>query len=204
MSFRVMVKIISVLMIISMIIFTIKANFVDKDDSVGLEEYPSGLIEDQTNEVVNGSLETDFGLKINDVAPDFKLKNLSGETVKLSDYRGKKILLNFWASWCPPCIQEMPYMQEYYERYGGKSDMEFLAVNMTRKEVGGIGNIEKFIEEYELTFPIVLDDKGKVMDLYKIRSFPTTYIINKEGKIIDKTTAPLNDKKIEGLINKSN
>ncbi|MGE7625338.1 peroxiredoxin family protein [Viridibacillus sp. NPDC096237] len=203
MNFRILVKTISVFMIIFMIIFTIKTNFVDKDESIGLEEYPSGLIEDQTNEVVKDSLDSNFGLKINDVAPDFKLKNLTGETVKLSDYRGKKILLNFWASWCPPCIQEMPYMQEYYKEYGDKSDMEILAVNMTRKEVGGIENIEKFIEEYELTFPIVLDDKGKVMDLYDVRSFPTTYIINKEGIITDIARSPLNDKKIEELINKS-
>lgn len=79
-----------------MIIFMIKTNFIDKDESA------------------------ESGLKINDVAPDFQLKNLAGEQVKLSDYRGQKVLLNFWASWCPPCKEEIPYMQKYYEEYGEK------------------------------------------------------------------------------------
>lgn len=204
MNFRVFGTIISAFIIIFMIILTIRTNFFVKDEAAEFEDYRSGLIADQNNESVDSDLVLNYGFEINEAAPDFKLKNLSGETVKLSDYRGKKVLLNFWASWCPPCIQEMPYMQEYYEEYSDKSDVEILAVNMTTSEVGGIGNIEKFIEEYEFTFPVLLDKKGTVMDLYKVRSFPTTYIINKEGIITDKFNAPLDDKKIEEFINKIN
>ncbi|MGE7919076.1 redoxin domain-containing protein [Viridibacillus sp. NPDC093762] len=178
MNFRALVKIISVCIVIFMIILMIKTNFVDKDESA------------------------ESGLEINDVAPDFQLKNLAGEQVKLSDYRGQKVLLNFWASWCPPCKEEIPHMQKYYEEYGEKSDMVILAVNMTRVEKGGKEKIAEFVEKYEMTFPVLVDDNdGKVMKLYDVRSFPTTYIINSEGVITQKVRMSLDDKKIEEIIN---
>ncbi|MGE7922427.1 peroxiredoxin family protein [Viridibacillus arvi] len=178
MNFRALAKITSALIVIFMIIFMIKANFVDKDESA------------------------ESGLKINDVAPDFQLKNLAGEQVKLSDYRGQKVLLNFWASWCPPCKEEIPYMQKYYEEYGEKSDMVILAVNMTRVEKGSKEKIGQFVEKYKITFPVLLDDEdGKVMKLYDVRLFPTTYIINSEGVITQTVRMSLDDKKIEEIIN---
>ncbi|MEG0258867.1 MAG: TlpA disulfide reductase family protein [Lysinibacillus sp.] len=201
---RIIGMVISVCLIVYLIVITITTNFIIKDD---LEEYPSGLIKDQTNgskeDQIKKSISdnSNYGLKKNDVAPDFKLKNLSGETVQLSDYRGKTILLNFWASWCSPCIKEMPYMQKYYEQYGNQSDIEIIAVNMTKVERGGTEKIESFIEEHKLTFPVLLDDKaGTIMDLYKVRAFPTTYIINKEGVITDKENLPLDDQLIKELI----
>ncbi|MGF9979615.1 TlpA disulfide reductase family protein [Viridibacillus arvi] len=178
MNFRALAKITSAFIVIFMIIFMIKTNFVDKDESAESE------------------------LKINDVAPDFQLKNLAGEQVKLSDYRGQKVLLNFWASWCPPCKEEIPYMQKYYEEYGEKSNMVILAVNMTRVEKGGKEKIAEFVEKNEITFPVLLDDEdGKVMKLYDVRLFPTTYIINSEGVITQKVRMSLDDKKIEEIIN---
>ncbi|MFE6169451.1 peroxiredoxin family protein [Viridibacillus arvi] len=199
MDFRVLAKIISVLIVSIMIILMIKTNFLDNDESNSLGEYPSGLIADQNNE---SDLALNYGLKINDVAPDFQLKNLAGEQVKLSDYRGQKVLLNFWASWCPPCKEEMPYMQKYYEEYGEKSDMVILAVNMTRVEKGSKEKIGQFVEKYKITFPVLLDDEdGKVMKFYDVRLFPTTYIINSEGVITQTVRMSLDDKKIEEIIN---
>ncbi|MGE7932062.1 peroxiredoxin family protein [Viridibacillus arvi] len=178
MNFRALAKITSAFIVIFMIIFMIKTNFVDKDESA------------------------ESGLKINDVAPDFQLKNLAGEQVKLSDYRGQKVLLNFWASWCPPCKEEIPYMQKYFEEYGEKSDMVILAVNMTRVEKGSKEKIGQFVEKYKITFPVLLDDEdGKVMKLYDVRLFPTTYIINSEGVITQTVRMSLDDKKIEEIIN---
>lgn len=178
MNFRALAKIISAFIVIFMIIFMIKTNFIGKDESA------------------------ESGLKINDVAPDFQLKNLAGEQVKLSDYRGQKVLLNFWASWCPPCKEEIPYMQKYYEEYGEKTGTVVLAVNMTRVEKGGKEKIAEFVEKNEITFPVLVDDNdGKVMKLYDVRSFPTTYIINSEGVITQKVRMSLDDKKIEEIIN---
>lgn len=149
-------------------------------------------------------MESDRGIKVNDIATDFRLKNLSGEIVNLSDYRGKRILLNFWVSWCPPCKKEMPYMEKYYKDNKDKLDIEIITVNMPKYEKGGMENTEKFIEEYELTYPVLLDEDAKVMNLYAVQAFPTTYIINKEGIITDKVTFPLDDKMIAELMEKIN
>jgi len=115
-------------------------------------------------------------------AEDFSLPDLSGKVVKLSDFRGKVVFLNFWATWCPPCRAEMPSMQNLYEKLKGK-DFEMLAVSLDRP---GKSAVKPFIEERNYTFRVLLDSSGKVAARYGIVSIPTTYIINKEGKIVDK------------------
>lgn len=193
---------ISVFIIIIMLAITIKTNFISKDKrtdgTVKFEEYSNGALEDSADELVK----TDFNskLKKGTMAPNFKLKNLSGETISLSDYKGKKILLNFWASWCPPCKEEMPSIQKYYEERADKSNVEVITVNMTKHEQGDIERVKKFIREHKLTFPVLLDEKGEIMNLYNIRVFPTTYIINEAGMITDIASLPLDDKIIEDLI----
>ncbi|KAA9023584.1 peroxiredoxin family protein [Niallia endozanthoxylica] len=116
------------------------------------------------------------GLKIGGKAPDFELKNLAGETVKLSDFQGKKVLLNFWATWCPPCKEEMPDMEKFYQSAG--EDVVILAVNIDPQY-----NVSKFISEMGLTFPILLDEKDEVNSLYQVLTIPTTYFIDEEGII---------------------
>lgn len=187
--------IISVLIITYMITVTIKNSLVE-------EEYPSGLIEDQFNELASKSSDLELGIKKNNVAPDFELQSLSGEVLKLSDYRGKKVFLNFWASWCGPCKVEMPYMEGYYKKYKDMENVEILAVNMTSSE-RNMEKMEEFVDSNELTFPVLIDNKGDVEKLYKVLSYPTTYLINEEGIVFDGFTGSLrNEEEIKELIDK--
>ena len=144
------------------------------------------------------------GLAKGDLAPDFELTTLAGDTVKLSDYRGKKIMLNFWASWCPPCRSEMPHMENYYTDNKESDNMEILAVNMTKTEKNKVESAKEFVDEYKLTFPILLDEDSEVMKMYQIKVYPTSYIINEEGVITDKVMLPLDDTMIKKLIEESN
>ena len=114
------------------------------------------------------------------LAPDFTLETLDGESVTLSDLRGKAVLLNFWATWCPPCRAEMPAFQEAYNDYEDK-DFVILAVNATLQD--NPDDIAAFIAEYGLSFPIVLDVEGEANRLYQIQSLPTSFFIDKEGVI---------------------
>lgn len=126
---------------------------------------------------VASDLDSESGLEKGKAPPNFELTTLLGENVKLTDYKGKKVILNFWASWCGPCKVEMPHLQNYYKNNKDAENVEIIAVNMTSEERGGQKSIEKFVKEYGLTFPILLDNNGKVMDMYNIITIPTTYVI---------------------------
>ncbi|MNZ64481.1 Thiol-disulfide oxidoreductase ResA [compost metagenome] len=121
-----------------------------------------------------------IGIQKGDQAPDFELTDVEGNLVQLSDFRGKKVLLNFWATWCPPCKAEMPHMQSFYKDFS--DEVVVLGVNMTSIDKG-MEAIQAFSEEYGLTFPIALDQEGEVMDTYQITAYPTTYVIDQEGMI---------------------
>jgi thiol-disulfide isomerase/thioredoxin len=110
---------------------------------------------------------------------DFSLPLLGGGTQTLSALKGKVVFLNFWATWCPPCQDEMPSMENLYQRLG-KAGLEFLAVDL--QENGQ--DVEAFITENNLNFPIALDEPGRVSRLYGIRNIPTTFIIDRNGMII--------------------
>ncbi|MCS7010346.1 MAG: TlpA family protein disulfide reductase [Anaerolineales bacterium] len=112
-------------------------------------------------------------------APDFTLESREGQLIQLSDLRGRPVLLNFWASWCPPCRAEMPAMQSIYEKYGDY--FVLLAINVTNQDTPS--NVEAFIREYNLTFPILFDWDGAVARRYGLISLPTTYVIDAEGTI---------------------
>lgn len=119
------------------------------------------------------------GIAVGEVAPDFELENLDGEKVKLSDLKGKKVILNFWASWCPPCKKEMPEMQTFYEKH--HKDIEILAVNTSEKSPK---NAQQFIEENGFTFPILFDKDSEIGGkTYKAIALPTTYFIGTDGVI---------------------
>ncbi|WP_107947340.1 redoxin domain-containing protein [Lysinibacillus parviboronicapiens] len=130
----------------------------------------------------------EIGLKKGDTPPDFTLTTLDGEEVTLSDLRGKKVVLNFWATWCPPCKAEMPHMQNYYDQYAKKENVEILAVNLTSAERdvtedAKIDTITTFKDSYELTFPILLDKKNDAGFDYQVITIPTTYFIDSNGYI---------------------
>ncbi|MEF2244647.1 redoxin domain-containing protein [Paenibacillus sp. IITD108] len=139
-----------------------------------------------------------IGLKKGNVAPDFILESLDGEKRKLSDYRGKKVMVNLWATWCPPCREEMPDMQAYYEQYQS-DDMEIFAVNLTSSEKS-MENIENFVQRNGLSFPILLDSDDQVSSRYEVFQIPTTYILNAEGEIEQKIIGPMNLEIMEQLM----
>jgi len=114
------------------------------------------------------------------LAPDFTLNTLDGETVTLSDLRGQVILLNIWASWCPPCRAEMPAMQRVWEEYQARG-VVVLAVNSTVQDTPA--DAQAFVTENGLTFPIPLDTSGEVTRLYRVSSLPTSFFIGADGVI---------------------
>lgn len=120
----------------------------------------------------NISVGLDVGLK----APNFELENLHGEKVQLSDFKGKKVMINFWATWCPPCKAEMPDMQKFYEQYGDQ--VTILAINIDPEY-----DVKGFVQQMNISFPILLDDQDKVSSAYKILTIPTTFIIDEKGII---------------------
>lgn len=114
------------------------------------------------------------------LAPDFTLETLQGETVTLSDLRGKAVVVNLWASWCPPCRAEMPALQAAYEADRGRG-LEILAVDMTYQDTEQ--DALRFIEEFGLTFTIPMDRDGTVARRYLLRALPSTFFVGPDGVI---------------------
>ena len=125
------------------------------------------------------------GLKVGAKAPDFELKTLAGDTVKLSDLKGKKVMLNFWATWCPPCKAEMPALEEFHKEAG--EDIVILAVNIDPHL-----DVKAFVDENKITFPIPLDEEDTVNETYQVLSIPTTYFIDTKGNIGNKYIGAMN------------
>ncbi len=113
-------------------------------------------------------------------APDFTLPALSGETLRLSDFRGKVVLLNFWATWCVPCRQEMPTIEALYQRYKDRG-LEVVAVNLDKRSTA---DVEAFVKEVQVTFRVVLDPEWTIMQAYRVRGLPTTFLIDRAGNIV--------------------
>ena len=103
-----------------------------------------------------------------------------GEAISLADLRGQAVLINLWATWCPPCRQEMPTIQQVYDEYRDRG-FTVLAVNVTAQDDALA--IVPFVEKYNLTFPILLDETGAVSEAYGLRSLPTSYFVAPDGTI---------------------
>lgn len=137
--------------------------------------------------LVIGGASGGAGLWANDVrpeeghlAPDFALMTLEGKTIRLSEFRGQKVvLINFWATWCPPCRLEMPTMQQIYSEYKVKG-FEILAVNIEPDAKQAIGD---FVKELRLTFPILLDPDMKVTRKFRVIGLPISVLIDRQGII---------------------
>jgi len=119
------------------------------------------------------------GLAPGNNAPDFTLPDLSGERVSLSDFRGKVVLLNFWASWCAPCVVEMPALERAYNQL---KDRGFVVLAVAIDD--DLNAIKEFQKDLGLTFPILLDNTSRTKNRYKISGYPETYIIDAEGKMV--------------------
>lgn len=142
-------------------------------------------IAEQNAESETGS-KIEFGLNAGNVAYDFQLEDMDGNTVQLSDYRGKKVFLNFWASWCPPCRVEMPHLQEFHEE---QDEVVVLGVNVISSE-SDPENVPAFIDEFGLTFTNVYAP-SEITDLYRVESLPTSYFIGSDGVIYERVVGPV-------------
>lgn len=131
--------------------------------------------------------EPTVGLNIGNTAPDFELETLSGKRVKLSDYRGQRVMVNFWATWCPPCRAEMPDIQKFHQ---ANDDIVILAINLTQTEPG-LQQIQDFVDEFGLTFPVLLDVDIQVATAYQIRPIPSSFLIDSNGIIQFSAYGPL-------------
>ena len=122
------------------------------------------------------------GPEVGKLAPDFQLQSLDGQAVSLGDFRGKPVLLNFWATWCGPCRFEMPFIQEIFEKKE-RSDigLVILAIDIGENP----SSVKEFMEHFGLSFPALLDINQDVALKYNIRAIPTTFFIDKDGIIQD-------------------
>lgn len=128
-------------------------------------------------------------------APDFTVQDMDGNDVKLSDMFGKPIVLNFWASWCGPCKNEMPEFEEVYKER--KDDVIFMMVNMTDGKRETLTSAKNHIEEKEFTFPVYFDTTQEVMYTYSVWSLPTTYFIDADGNLVTGARGQIDKKTLE-------
>ena len=140
-----------------------------------------------------------------DVLPavDFTLKDQYGNTHSLSDYKGKTIFLNFWATWCPPCRAEMPDIQKIYETYDTEGDDALIVLGVAGP---GYGNekseegIKEFLEENGYTYPVLMDTTGELFSAYGIYSYPTTFMIDRDGNVFGYASGQLNEDMMKNII----
>jgi peroxiredoxin len=116
--------------------------------------------------------------KMEKLAPDFTLKSHSGENLKLSELRGEVVMVNFWASWCGPCRQEMPLLDQLYQRYKPMG-FTLLGVNVEENTAAA----KKMLKEAPVSFPILFDRKNQVSELYQVKAMPSTFLVDRDGKL---------------------
>jgi len=119
-----------------------------------------------------------FAVGLREEAPDFTLKSLDGSNLRLEEYRGQVVLINFWASWCGPCRQEMPVLDRLHHRY---EDTGFAVLGINVE--GDSGSAREIVDKTNVTFPILLDDEQKVSELYSLEAMPSTVVVDRDGVI---------------------
>jgi len=124
---------------------------------------------------------------------DFTLDDLSGKEISLSDFKGKIVVLNFWATWCPPCIAEIPDFVEIFNEYRDK-DVQFIGVSDE-----DISMLKSFAAYYDINYPILTDDKN-IMAVWGIRAIPTTFVFDRNGKIVFENVGMMTREQIRNVI----
>jgi len=125
-------------------------------------------------------------IKGNKKAPDFFLKDLSGKEVEIKQFKGKVVFLNFWATWCGPCKEEMPSL-EFLHRQFKEKNFVLLTISV---DYEGIKPVQEFMSKKQYTFPVLLDPQGETLDLLEVKGIPTTFLIDKKGKMVGKAIGP--------------
>lgn len=143
--------------------------------------------------------------KNNELTPaiDFQLKDQFGNVHKLSDFKGKTIFMNFWATWCPPCRAEMPEIQKLYESYKKEADPDVVILGVAGPGYGqeqSEDGVKKFLNDNGYTYPVLMDDGGKLFEQYGITSFPTTFMITKDGKVFGYVSGQLTEEIMKNII----
>src|SRR5699024_10726616 len=152
-------------------------DFLSSDDTESSQDdYDDGMINNDEGEDASANLALEEGKQ----APDLELESLDGEKAKLYDYEVERVIVNFWATWCPPCREEITDLKQLYD----EEDVEILAVNMTSNEKSDMDDIEEFVnDEFEMAFPVLLDYDDDVRQTYNVVAYPTYYMLDSEGKI---------------------
>ena len=128
------------------------------------------------------------GLEEGLAAPDFTFPGIDGTEVSLSDFKGKVVLVNIWATWCKPCVDEMPSMEKLYRKFKGQN-FEILAVSI---DEAGRDTVAPFMNKYKLTFPALIDSKGTIKSLYGATGVPESFIVDKNGILVNKIVGATN------------
>jgi len=168
---------------------------------------PQGMvpspIADTGNSTDNSSQDTDSANASDDtepaMAPDFTVLDMNGNSVKLSDYFGKPIIINFWATWCGPCKSEMPAFNKLYEEY--KDEIHFLFVNLTDGSRDTVESVKQFITNEGYTFPVYFDTTMEAATTYGAYSIPTTFCIDNNGIPVHSQMGAMSEDYIEQLVN---
>jgi len=132
-------------------------------------------------------------IKGNKKSPDFSLQDFSGKKVEIKQFKGKIIFLNFWATWCGPCKEEMPSLELLHRQFKEKNFV-LLTISV---DYEGIKPVQEFINKHQYTFPVLLDPKGETLDLFEVKGIPTTFLIDKKGKMVGKAIGPRDWKSAE-------
>lgn len=174
---------------------------IDKDKTIDEGKNIEKTVEiGENNEGETGEdEEVKEGIFVGDKAYDFTLLDREGNEISLSSLKGKVVFLNFWASWCGPCKAEKPHMQKVHEEYKDE-EVVILAVNVTAVERNGIEDVNTYLDKNKFTFPVLYDQDGSVATQYRVRAFPTTYILNKEGIIVQRIEGALSDERMKAQI----
>jgi cytochrome c biogenesis protein CcmG, thiol:disulfide interchange protein DsbE len=134
-------------------------------------------------------------------APEFKLPTLDdpNKTVALSDLKGKPVFINFWASWCGPCKQEMPDLQRVYEK--NKDKVTFYTINLTGQD--DAQKADAFLKQYNITIPALIDPDNKGMKSYKVLSVPSSFVIDANGVVAEKRPGSMPEAEMQGMIDRT-
>jgi len=143
------------------------------------------------------SASVEVGVRVGNRAPDFTLRSLDGSSVRLSDLRGKPVVINFWASWCPPCKEEMPAFQKAYERYRSEG-VVFLGVDY-REDAA---TVQRFVQQNGYGWTFLLDSDGQVARSYQVTGVPETYFIDRNGIVRDSQIGPLTPSMLDAKLSK--
>ncbi|WP_088103512.1 TlpA disulfide reductase family protein [Halalkalibacter urbisdiaboli] len=163
---------------------------------VGFMYSQSKSVFEQVEEAVAASVQS--GVQVGNEAVPFKLQTLRGDTVALSDFEGKPVVINFFATWCPPCQEEMPIIVEMEKRIKKQGGV-FLAINMTSQEKSK-KEIQPFLNHFRAPFDVLLDENGELLKQYQIIGIPTTIVIDEDGIIVQRINGGLTYDMMEDLV----